>query len=261
MFSVSLGRPDSLCSKRAPMPLCGSKDARLAVGERKPFENIAIYTPGQPSYGSVFKSDSVQRPYPPTAVSFGGRILGPDTYDGAVRAQPWLDEKDMFREGSSFASHVAKVGPDWAGQQAQLGKGGNNSRPLTAEIDFSREPARTRSALQPPGGLPAVPGAYGKSWPVAVEPPPPPRDYGLELQSDALYRPEGSLAEAMVSSGLNYTHSFRSSQSRLHPPPKLCDGQQNFLVPPAAATNAMHVKEPRRISSTFRVQHDMTCHL
>ena len=108
-------------------------------------------------------------------------------------------------------------------------------------------------ALQPAGGMSAAPGAYGKKWPEAVEAPPPPREAGLDELSDALYRPDGSIAEAAKSSGLNYTHSFRSSQSRLHQPPKLAEGQQQFANIPPSAVDGIRVRNPRKISANFRI--------
>lgn len=225
------------------MPLCGSKEARLAVGESSPrefFLNSRV-----PEITSAFVSDTKQRPDLTKELAtnkYGGRVLGPYSYEGAIQPRPWLTERDLKQAHSMFASRRPRIGPDWAGA----------FRPPSTDLGFLEEPPRRQSALQPPGGFAAAPGAYGKSWPEAVDAPPPPRDEGLDLLSDALYRPDGSVVEAVLASGLNYTHSFRSSQSRLHPTPDLPLGQQVFHTIPAEATDSIRVRDAKRISANFR---------
>ena len=226
------------------MPLCGSKEARLAVGESSPRE-FHLQT-RVPEVKSVFNSFTLQRPDLSKELAtnkYGGRVLGPYSYEGATQPRPWLTERDLKQPHSMFASRRPRIGEDWAGA----------FRPPSTDLDFLQEPPRRQSALQPPGGFAAAPGAYGQSWPEAVEAPPPPRDHGLDLLSDALYRPDGSVVEAALASGLNYSHSFHSSQSRLHPTPTLCAGQQIFHTIPPEATNSIHVRDAKRTSATFRV--------
>lgn len=228
------------------MPLCGTKEARLAAGGgTRPPREFFLHS-HTPEVKGVFNSFSLQRPdlsKELATAKYKGRILGPYSYEGAIQPRPWLTEKDIKQPSPTFASRRPRVGEDWAGA----------FRPPSAELDFLNEPPRRLSALQPAGGMSAAPGAYGKKWPEAIEAPPPPRDLGLDVLSDAPYRPDGSIAEAAFSSGLNYTHSFRSSQPRLHPPPRLHEGQQQFLTIPPSVVDGIHVKDPKRISSTFRV--------
>ena len=214
------------------MPLCGSKEARLAVGDPEP-RQFFLDPPPLPSCNHLFTSETKQRPVLTTAVSFGGQVLGPGSYDTAARE----DEKEMFRETTSFSSRRPRVDKDWAGAVPTV----------TNAVDF----VGTRELKS--AGYPTVPGAMGRVWPASVEPPPPPRDPGLELQSDSLYRPDGSLAEAIGASGLNYKPMFKSSQDRLQlGVRRLAEGQQQMYQIDPAAVGAVRVRDPKRPSATFR---------
>ena len=152
--------------------------------------------PPSPSCRSVFRSVSPQRPPPcepipkvmsvqSVPVSYGGRVLGPYTYD---MSQPWITDPD--RKNGTFTSTSPRLR--------------KTAVPLSAEHDFVVSDTRQQSA--------SAPFSRGKRWNKSARyPSPSRRDHGLDETMD----PEaGSLAAAVKDQSRSYKALFESGTNR-----------------------------------------------
>ena len=186
----------------------------------------------------VFKSDVLQHSDP----AMRRTPAGPGEYD--TRAKSMV--RDAKRTSMVFASK-ARGGSFtemvYAGQSPRAFP----ERPLTAEIDFITPNPEILDVVRP-----VVPSSHGLTWPTFEGRPEPTRDPGLEVLSEAHRRPEGSLLASVASSSRNYMATFSSAQERFAPAAKKEPGQMSTYSYLGTA-DGMSVREPKRLSSTFKL--------
>jgi len=179
------------------------------------------------TFSSVFNSSVPQRPVERgPARSYGGRPLGPNSY--VPNPPNW--GHDPGRQMAAFSSKTPLRKYD---------------TPLTAQIDFlSHAGQLTSSRFE-------APGSRGNAWPDLPPPVAVNRDPGLDNFADAL---TGSVASDVALSGRKYS-VFSSQQKRDLP---LRAGTSPLLGPGVydTALNEVNVRDPKRLSYTFKSQTD-----
>lgn len=223
-----------------------------AINTGKTMAQEAAETPQ--SYSSVFNSSVPQRPVAGAAArSYGGRPLGPHTYDPAPPGWPmpyWLKEID--RQGPSFISKTRQRG-------GAVG-GGREAASITTQIDMLPNVVGENEK----GVLPAAelvkkqvsnpPGNEGFTWGRQPQHPPEYKDKPLDkyyVTEDKKYG-KPTMLYVMEHSDRKYAASFNSQDRRFKELDALAKadnqlGPGTYDMPPTIG-----VKDPKRMTYPFK---------